>query len=395
MEHRSEHPERLLSAYEGRQQAFGLPGEMLEYYEELQPRLRQQVRWHLGPSCESDDVEHVLQDVWRKAAETWTSGSHDFRVGRCVRHTVAYAVLDALSQLPRQPDPPAAGASARAQTRIDVLRRLPSAQRLEVAVCWVVEATRQILGHRQAETMDPEGSFHDLGLLTTDLHRLREQLTHLTGLPLEPSSTSASCTPMSLAHHLLERLTPAEDGLPRRTDQFEAFYRGFHPRLRRYASHILGSGYSNDVDDVMQTVWIAVLGNWCRIRQMEHVEAYLFKVTRNESLKIRQATIRRYSYASPTEDIRLVMFAEHRMWLQPDEFEQVLQEEWLSRCIAEQIAPHLSRQQLAVLLLAAAGHDNDRIADALGVAPATIRVQRYRLRRKLQTSLPRAFWSNV
>ncbi|WP_328688109.1 sigma-70 family RNA polymerase sigma factor [Streptomyces phaeochromogenes] len=363
---------------------------MLEFYEELQPRLRLQVRRHLGSSCESD-VEHVLQDVWEKAAEAWTSSPHDHRAGQCVRHTAASAILEALSQLQRQSAP---GASPHTQTRVDALRRLPSAQRLEVAVCWVLEATGQILGHRQVGTMDAEGSFHDLGLDTTDLRQLREQLTHITGLPLEPSSTSASSTPMSVAHHLLERLTPAEDDLPKQTDQFEAFYRGFHPRLRRYASRILGPGYNSDVDDVMQTVWIAVLGNWCRIRQMEYVEAYLFKVTRNESLRIRQATRRRYSYASPTEDIRLVMFAEHRMWLQPDEFDQVLQEEWLRRSIAEQIAPHLSRQQLAILLLAAAGHDNDVIADALGVAPATIRVQRYRLRRKLQTALPRAFWSN-
>jgi RNA polymerase sigma factor (sigma-70 family) len=391
MEHRSEHPERLLPADDGGQQAFGLPREMLEFYEELQPRLRQQVRRHLGSSCESDDVEHVLQGVWETAVEAWTSSPRDHRAGQCVRHTLACAVSEALSQLQSRPAP---GTSPPTQTRADTLRRLPSAQRLDVAVCWVLEATGHILGHHRVEAMDAEQSFHDLGLVTTDLRQLREQLTHITGLPLEPSSTSPSSTPMSVAHHLLERLIPAEDDLPKQTDQFEAFYRGFHPRLRRYASHILGSGYSNEVDDVMQTVWIAVLGNWRRIRQMEYVEAYLFKVTRNESLRIRQATIRRYNCSSPTEDIRLMMFAEHRMRLQPDEFDQVLQKEWLRRCIAEQIAPHLSRQQLAILLLAAAGHDNELIADALGVAPATIRVQRHRLRRKLQAALPRAFWSN-
>lgn len=199
---------------------------------------------------------------------------------------------------------------------------------------------------------------------------------------------------MSVAHQLLERLIPAEDDFPRRTDQFDAFYRGFHPRLRRYANHLLGSGYNNDVDDVMQAVWIAVLGDWYRVRQMEYVEAYLFKVTRNESLRIRQATMRRYRYAPPTEDIRLVTSAEDSRRLQPDEADQVLEEEWLRRCIAEQIAPYLSRQQLAILRLAAAGHDNALIAETLGVAPTTIRVQRHRLRRKLQAALPRTFWND-
>ncbi|GHA68870.1 hypothetical protein GCM10010372_80420 [Streptomyces tauricus] len=391
MEHRSEHPERLLPADEGGQQAFGLPREMREFYEELQPRLRQQVRWYLGPYCKSEDVEHALQIVWDKAADAWTSSSHDHRSGQSARHTVAYAISQALSQLRSRPAP---GLSSDAQTRADTLRRLPFAQRLEVAVHWVLEATDQILGHHRVDTRDAERPFYDLGLGTPDLCRLREQLTLLTGLPLEPSAASASSTPMSVAHQLLERLIPAADDRPGQTDQFEVFYRGFHPRLRRYAGHLLGSGYNNDVDDVMQAVWIAVLGNWYRVRQMEYVEAYLFKVTRNESLRIRQATVRRYRYASPTEDIRLVMSAEHRRRLQPDEADQVLQEEWLRRCIAEQIAPHLSRQQLAILLLAAAGHDNDLIAEALGVAPATIRVQRHRLRRKLQTALPRAFWSN-
>ncbi|MER5878475.1 sigma-70 family RNA polymerase sigma factor [Streptomyces sp. NPDC001910] len=394
MGHRSEHPERLLPAEEGRQQASGLPREMLELYQELQPRLRRQVRWHLGPAWESDDVEHVLQDAWEKAAEAWTSSSHDHRARQCVRQAVGHAVLEALGRLQGQPPPSAPGAAHSTQTPVCALHRLPSTLRLEAAVCWVLEVTSQILGQRQAAAMDPERSFHDLGLGTADVHQLREQLTHTTGLVLEPSSMSASSTPMSVAHHLLECLTTLESDQPREAGHFEAFYKDFHPQLRRYASGILGSGHSSDVDDVMQTVWIAVLGNWGRIRQMEYVEAYLFKITRNESLKIRQATIRRYRFASPTEDIRLMMFAEHNVRLQPDDFDQVLQEEWLSRCISEQIAPHLSRQQLAILLLAAAGHDNDLIADALGVAPATIRVQRYRLRSKLQTALPRAFWSN-
>ncbi|MCX5000824.1 sigma-70 family RNA polymerase sigma factor [Streptomyces longwoodensis] len=391
MERRSEHPERLLPADDGRQQASGLPRDMLELYEELQPRLRQQVRRQLEPSCDSVDVEYILQSAWDKAVEAWTSSPLDHRTGQRVRHTLARAISEALSQLQSRNVP---GTPPHAQTQADRLRRLPPARRLEVAVCWVVEATAQVLGHCQVETMDAERTFRDLGLVTTDLRHLREQLTQITGLPLEPSSTSPSSTPKSVACLLLARLTPAEDDLPEPTDQFEDLYRGFHPRLRRYASHILGSGYSNDVDDVMQTVWIAVLGNWCRIRQMEYVEAYLFKVTRNESLRIRHATIRRYSCSSPTEDVRLLQFAEHKMRLQPDEIDQVLQKEWLRRCIAEEIAPHLSPQQLAILLLAAAGHGNERIAEALGVAPGTIRVQRHRLRRKLQAVLPQAFWSN-
>ncbi|ALV30772.1 sigma-70 family RNA polymerase sigma factor [Streptomyces sp. CdTB01] len=391
MEHRSEHPERPLPAEDGRQRAFGLPKEMLELYEELQPRLRRQVRRNLGPSCNNDDIEHVLQGIWEQAAEAWPSSLRDHRAEQCVRHTLACALREVLGQLQSRPAP---GTSPPGQARLEILRRLPPAWRLEAAVCWVVEATGQILGHRRVETMDAEQSFHDLGLRPADLSQLREQLTHITGLPLEASSTSPAATPMSVARHLLECLTPAEDDLPKHTDQFETFYKGFHPRLRRYASHILGSGYSNEVDDVMQTVWIVVLGDWRRIRQMEYVEAYLFKVTRNESLRIRQATMRRYHCSSPTEDIRLMMFAEHRMRSQPDEFDLVLQKEWLRRCIAEQIAPHLSQQQLAILLLAAAGHDNELIADALGVAPATIRVQRHRLRRKLQTALPRALWRN-
>ncbi|MFD8110081.1 sigma-70 family RNA polymerase sigma factor [Streptomyces microflavus] len=391
MDHRSEHPERLLPADVGRQQAFGLPREMRELYEELQPRLRQQVRRHLRPSCRSEDVDHALRIVWGKAADAWTSSSHDNRSGQCVRHTVVHAISQALGQLRSRPAP---GLSSDAQARVDALRCLPSAQCLDVAVRWVLEATGQILGHYRADTRDTERPFRDLGLNTPDRCRLREQLTLLTGLPLEPSLTSASSTPMSVAHQLLEHLIPAEDDFPRRTDQFDAFYRGFHPRLRRYANHLLGSGYNNDVDDVMQAVWIAVLGDWYRVRQMEYVGAYLFKVTRNESLRIRQATMRRYRYAPPTEDIRLVTSAEDSRRLQPDEADQVLEEEWLRRCIAEQIAPYLSRQQLAILRLAAAGHDNALIAETLGVAPTTIRVQRHRLRRKLQAALPRTFWND-
>ncbi|MFJ9121273.1 RNA polymerase sigma factor [Streptomyces sp. NPDC102394] len=386
MKRQKKYPESLLPACEGRQQAFGLPNDMRELYEELHPLLCQQVRGYLGPSCSRDTAERVVRDIWAKAAETRLGRRQDDDAGKSARHAVSGAAREVLGPL-QQPTAPSA------QAWFDNLIHSPSAtQRFEIVVHRILEIVNSILGHPGA--VDAEQTFHDLGLLPEDLRTLREQCTQMTGLPISPSSATPSSTPLSLARHLLDRLMPAQDDTPEQVDQFEAFYHGFHPRLRRYASHILGPGYGNDVDDVMQTVWIAVLGNWGRIRQMAYVDAYLFKVTRHESLRIRQATLRRYSHVPPTDDAGLMRLAERRWWFQPDEFDHVLQEEWLRRCIADQIAPHLSRQQLAILLLAASGYDTDVIADVLGVTPATIRVQRSRLRRKLQTVLPRALGTN-
>ncbi|MGW4759407.1 sigma-70 family RNA polymerase sigma factor [Streptomyces chartreusis] len=372
-------PESLLPACEGGWQVSGLSGELEELHGRLQPELRRRVGRMMGPSCGAEEIEQVLRVIWIKVAEVWPA-AHQHGQGaedraRCLAVHAAREMLERTdSQLTR---------AGRPQARPDALAEIPRAPALGVAVGRVKEEMARLLGRYDADSVDVEQTFYDLGFASADLVELRNRLADFTGQPVPAALVDRSSTPLALAWRISGHLAAGEADDAEQHGQFEAFYKDLHPRLRRYAGHLLGPGCRDDVDDVMQSVWIAVLGNWRRIRHMEYTEAYLFRITRNEALKLRQATARRYLCVPPTDDTRLAVLAELSGRTQTNDFDKVLDEEWVRQYVAEHVAPRLSQQQLTIVLLAAAGYGTDAIADALDVAPATVRVQRHRLRRKL------------
>ncbi|WP_157167930.1 RNA polymerase sigma factor [Streptomyces typhae] len=187
----------------------------------------------------------------------------------------------------------------------------------------------------------------------------------------------------------LERSLPAHR-TPRQkpppAPSFEDLYQRLQPRLRRYVIRVLGAEHGHEADDVLQTAWIAVLPHWNRVSRMDHAEAYVYKVTRNETLGALRAAGRRNRLAPLADDTQLLVLAERHGPPRTSAADRVVDAEGVKQYIQKQLAPLLSWQQLAVLALDLDGYSTDMAADALHVEPSTVRAQRHRLRRKLKTA---------
>ncbi|GGW76373.1 sigma-70 family RNA polymerase sigma factor [Streptomyces galilaeus] len=371
--------QRLLLAADGEQQACGLPWEFLKLYESMQPELRRHVSRYVGSADGEDgDTDEVLHAIWARVAAAWpeimASGraAEDY-VRRVAVHAVCAALRDAGCRSGGRPAGPALA---------EALEQAAPAHRLDVACGQVRDIVAEVLGHDRADSIDAESPLGEVGLDSVDLIELGSRLAGATGLSLEAALFLDDATLLSLAGHILKRLALPDRG-PEPVSCFEEFYRDLHPRLRRQAGYILGAGCSHDVDDVLQTVWVVVLHHWPRIREMDHAESYIHRITRHEALRARQASARRHERAPLWDEERLVSLAELSRWAQTDHVEHVIENAWARQYIAERIAPLLSQQQLTILVMEAAGYSTETIADLLNVGPGTVRVQRHRLRKKL------------
>ncbi|MGW7282212.1 sigma-70 family RNA polymerase sigma factor [Streptomyces sp. NPDC054844] len=372
-------PKSLLLA-PSEQQALGLPPHLSKLYEALQPELRRQASRDEAVAGGSVDAEEILREVWTQAARAWPKIKNSgIPVDEYVTALTARALRPTLHQQPApcapQPRPPLTGPPT---------PRPPIAP-LDAMLRQVQELTAEILGHGDTETVDTERTFHELGFDSLNAIELRDRLTEATGLPLKAAVAFAHPTPLALARHLHERRNPAEqlDDPDPAAAGFEEFYQRLHTRLYKRTNTLLGPAGHQDVDDVLQTVWMTVLEHWARIKRMDHPQAYVYVITRNEAFRARRAAAQRHTRTPLTEDAELTLLAESTTQFQARPVDQIIDEEGLKQYIAEQIAPRLSRQQLTILLMETAGYGTDAIAEALGIELATVRVQRHRTRKKL------------
>ncbi|MGW8745948.1 sigma-70 family RNA polymerase sigma factor [Streptomyces sp. NPDC055794] len=360
------------------QQSLGLPPDLLQLYKALQPALRRQVSREEAVTSDRADAEDILRTVWAQTARAWpeikNSGipADTYVTALAARILRAIAHREPALRAP-QPTPPPTGPPGSA----------PPTAHLATMLRQVQELTAEILGHTDTDTVDTDRTFGELGFDSLTVIELRDRLADATGLPLTAALASTYPTPLALARHLHEQLHPAGLDEPNTEAEFEEFYQRLQPKLYKRTRLLLGQACHQEVEDVLQIVWMTVLEHWPRIKRMDHAQAYIYVITKNEAFRMRRAAARRHTRTPLTEDTQLTWLAEAITQLQARPADHVIAVESLKQYIAEQIAPRLSRQQLTILLMETAGYGTDAIAEALEIGQATVRVQRHRMRRKL------------
>lgn len=147
---------------------------------------------------------------------------------------------------------------------------------------------------------------------------------------------------------------------------FEDFYAAVHPGLVRALARL---GGRSDAEDLAQEALARTWVHWERVGPTDSPEGYVFTVARNLSRR-RRGTDRPLEEASRTSD-------------PADRIEAIATALLLADALTT-----LSRQQLAILLLIdAAGHTTDEVAERLGIAPSTVRVHLARGRARLRARL--------
>jgi len=165
------------------------------------------------------------------------------------------------------------------------------------------------------------------------------------------------------------RLATAEETIPHLMDGVERLFRAYHGSVFRAAYRITGNAI--DAEDVLQTVFLRLMGRNATAPQVQNSERYLRRAAINAALDVVRA--RREADSAPLEN-SLPAHSE------PDRGE-------LQDCLRRSLA-RLNPQAAEVFVLRfLEGYSNLEIARMLGVSQVWVAVTVHRARRRLQKEI--------
>jgi RNA polymerase sigma-70 factor, ECF subfamily len=155
---------------------------------------------------------------------------------------------------------------------------------------------------------------------------------------------------------------------------FEELFRRFQPRLLYYLRRLDSGG--DRADDVLQNVWVKVVGRIGSLRDRQAFVAWLYRIARNEL------------YGSARVKDPFVELTDEHLELVGDNHEPVFGEEEASRVheALGRLRPD-QREILTLYFLEELSHD--QIAGILGVRAGTVKSRIYYAKRSLRKELER------
>jgi RNA polymerase sigma-70 factor (ECF subfamily) len=161
----------------------------------------------------------------------------------------------------------------------------------------------------------------------------------------------------------------AEETIPGLIDEVERLFRAHHGLVFRTAYRITGN--ATDAEDVLQTVFLRLIGRDGSARPLENCESYLRRAAINAALDVLRA--RRTAETLPMEDSQADPS-------QPDRRE-------LRDCLRRSLASLSPEAAQVFALRFFEGHSNPEIARMLGVSQVRVAVTVHRARRQLQKAV--------
>jgi RNA polymerase sigma-70 factor (ECF subfamily) len=161
----------------------------------------------------------------------------------------------------------------------------------------------------------------------------------------------------------------AEATIPGLIDEVERLFRTHHGLVFRVAYRITGN--ATDAEDVLQTVFLRLMGRDESARPLENCESYLRRAAINAALDVLRA--RRAAETLPLEDS------------QPDPRQPDRRE--LRDCLRRSLASLNPEAAQVFALRFFEGHSNPEIARMLGISQVRVAVTVHRTRRQLQKEM--------
>jgi len=156
---------------------------------------------------------------------------------------------------------------------------------------------------------------------------------------------------------------------------FDLIFREHHTTVFRAAYRVTGN--ASDAEDVMQTVFLRMLGRGPEAEAVGNVESYLRRAAVNAALDLIRS--RQAARQVPLDDVAPLVPANSS--LAPDRVQQSAEiRRWLRGAVAR-LSPRAA-EMFALRFFE--GKDNPEIADALGTTAATVAVTLSRTRDRLE-----------
>jgi RNA polymerase sigma-70 factor (ECF subfamily) len=156
---------------------------------------------------------------------------------------------------------------------------------------------------------------------------------------------------------------------------FEELFRLFQPRLRYYVRRLDYAG--DDVDDVLQEVWVKVVRNIRTLRDRQAFVAWLYRIARNEV------------YGRGRAVDPFVGLADEHLELPADEPEPAFSNEDVGR-LHQGLSRLKAHHREVLTLYFLEEWPQGQIAEILGVQPNTIRTRIYYAKQALRKEMEKS-----
>ena len=165
------------------------------------------------------------------------------------------------------------------------------------------------------------------------------------------------------------RLTTVQEPVPSSIDRVEQMFQAHHRLVFRTAYRITGN--ATDAEDVLQTVFLRLVGREASAEPLENPESYLRRAAVNAALDVMRAR-------ATAQTAELVETASPHNEIEGSELR-----DGLRRALAS-LHPHAA-EVFALRFLE--GYDNREIARMLGISTVHVAVILHRARRRLQREI--------
>ena len=162
-----------------------------------------------------------------------------------------------------------------------------------------------------------------------------------------------------------------------RPPDFQTIYDEFHPKIRRYLSHLVGT---TDAEDLTQETFLKVSQALHLFRAESKLSTWIYRIATNTAFdRLRSPSLQRAARV-PVEDLQLAT-------QEPLGIDQALVREEMNECVRRYIDTLPPPYRSAVILSEDEGLTNQQIADVLGISLDTVKIRLHRARGRLKKEL--------
>jgi RNA polymerase sigma-70 factor (ECF subfamily) len=166
---------------------------------------------------------------------------------------------------------------------------------------------------------------------------------------------------------------------------FEAVYRDYYPRIKRYLTRLIAF---DDAEDVAQEVFLKISRSLDGFRGESSLSTWIYRIATNAAVdRVRSPAYRARLSSAPVEETcesgEIAAAAEDQA---PSAEEDVIRRE-MSECVQNLIFQLPDSYRTVLALSETEGMKNSEIAEVLGVSLETVKIRLHRARARLRETL--------
>ncbi len=166
---------------------------------------------------------------------------------------------------------------------------------------------------------------------------------------------------------------------------FDALYRDYYPRIKRYLARLISF---DEAEDVAQEVFLKIGKSLDSFRGESSISTWIYRIATNAAMdRVRSPAYRARFSAVPAEESCDAEEAVARVPDRASSAEQDAIRSEMSGCVQGLVAQLPNNYRTVLVLSEAEGMQNNEIAEVLGISLYTVKIRLHRARARLKEVL--------